>query len=257
MKWRKSLSALLSACLLLSCTSCSFVENYFGVTQEEKQLQQQEESRASALSSALEPGNIKKLGETITYNHLDAWPDEGPTYSKLEITVTGAQLFDSFADSGIPAEETYPGFLNEMLDTDEYTIPETPFVLVDVTIKKVESNSKQDGPYSNGILCTIFGLYNRQQLEWCKENDQEPMSQDPYYFSGHGEGFSDDQGYEFFWLDVGEEQNYQFGFFLRDPAKPLGRESFAETYVYSADGGLLMGIIDNTPLYYVDLDIGN
>ncbi len=55
MKWRKSLSALLSACLLLSCTSCSFVENYFGVTQEEKQLQQQEESRASALSSALEP----------------------------------------------------------------------------------------------------------------------------------------------------------------------------------------------------------
>ena len=78
---------------------------------------------------------------------------------------------------------------------------------------------------------------------------------EPQYFSGHGEELSDDQGYEFFWLDVGEEQDYQIGFFLRDPAESLGRDAFPEEFVYSADEGLLMGILDNSPLYYVDLGI--
>ncbi len=136
MKWRKPLSALLSACLLLSCTSCSFVENYFGVTQEEKQLQQEKESQVSALSSALEPGNMKKLGEPITCN-WSTWQDDGTTLKNtLEVTVTGAQIFENFEDAGIPVEETHTGSLNKVLNTDKYTLPETPFVLVDVTIKK-------------------------------------------------------------------------------------------------------------------------
>ena len=256
MKWRKPLAALLSACLLLSCTSCSFVENYFGVTQEEKQLQQEKESQVSALSSALEPGNMKKLGEPITCN-WSTWQDDGTTLKNtLEVTVTGAQIFENFEDAGIPVEETHTGSFNKVLNTDKYTLPETPFVLVDVTIKKTEGTTERKA-MEDGLLCTMFSLYSRQQLEWCKEHERDVVMREPEYFSGHEEQNPEGNGYAYFWLDLGEEQNYQIGFFLKDPEESIGRDAFPEEYVYSADGGLLIGIIDNHPLYYVDLGIGN
>ena len=144
MKWRKPLAALLSACLLLSCTSCSFVENYFGVTQEDKEIQQEKESHASEVSSALESDGMKKLGETITYNH-STWQDDGSTLkTTLEITINGVQVFENFADSGIPPEETFGGTYSKIVG-ENYEPPETPFVLVDITIKKVEGVEEYTG----------------------------------------------------------------------------------------------------------------
>ena len=254
MKWRKSLAALLSACLLLSCTSCSFVENYFGVTQEDQDYQEYRESQVSALSSALEPGNMKKLGEPITCN-WSTWQDDGTTLKNtIEITVTGAQIFEKFEDAGIPVEETNAGSLNKVLNTDKYTLPETPFVLVDVTIKKTEGATERKA-MEDGLLCTMFSLHSRQQLEWCKEHERDVVMREPEYFSGHEEQNSEGKGYGYFWLDLGEKQNYQIGFFLKDPEESIGRDAFPEEYVYSADEGLLMGIGIYSTLYYVDLEI--
>ncbi len=257
MKWRKPLAALLSACLLLSCTSCSFVENYFGVTQEDKEIQQEKESHASEVSSALESDGMKKLGETITYNH-STWQDDGSTLkTTLEITINGVQVFENFADSGIPPEETFGGTYSKIVG-ENYEPPETPFVLVDITIKKVEGVEEYTGRDSCENIY-FFYLFSKQQLEWEKENGRGVASIEMDYFSGHGDPGEDFKGDTYFWLDVGEEKDYQIGFFLDNFEEYIGKRDWEpyswvpEQVVLSADEGLVLAFGING-YQYVDLE---
>ena len=243
MKWKK-LFAIPAAALLLFATACN--ESAPSEISQPDGLVESEPSPTPANTDAL-----LKMGDVISYN--------APSFSlpiKLEITVTGVQVFDSFADSGIPVEETQTGSLNEVLDTDQYKLPETPFVLVDVTIKETEGPEEREPP-EDGIPITMFSLHSKQQIDWYEENYPEggPILREPEYFSGHEEQDAEGKGYGYFWMEPGQEQAYQVGFFLTDLEELANARNFhPESRVASPDEGLVLGIGSNLNYSYVDLE---
>ena len=244
MDWKKILAIPLAA-LLLFATACNeAVPSEYSNTEEGTHF--------APTPTPTGASRFKKFGDTISYSETEYQNDGSTIRTKLEITVTGAQVFDTFADSGIPVEDTSVGSLNKVLDTD-YTLPETPFVLVDVTIKKTEGPAERKSR-EKGLLMTIFSLHSKQQLEWCDSQDMAPVLLEPSYFSGHGEDEEDGKGYEYFWLEPGEKQEYQVGFFLQNLKDHAGAKDFEpKSYVTSPDEGLMVSI---NGLYYVDLEIG-
>lgn len=245
MNWKKIL-AIPVAALLLFATACNeAAPSEYSNTEEGTHF--------APTPTPTGASRFKKFGDTISYSE-SKYQDDGSTIrTKLEITVTGAQVFDTFADSGIPVEETDVGSLNKLLDTDKYTLPETPFVLVDVTIKETEGPAERKSR-EDGLNILMFSLHSKQQLEWCTENGIEAVMREPGYFSGYGEMEEDGKGYEYFWLEPGEEQEYQVGFFLHDLKDYAnGKDFHPEEWVSSPDEGLMVSI---NGLYYVDLEIG-
>lgn len=106
----------------------------------------------------------------------------------------------------------------------------------------------------DGLLYTMFGLNSKQQLEWCDSQDTAPLLWGPSYFSGHETQAEDGKGYGRFWLEPGEEQEYQVGFFLVDLKDHADAKDFhPEEWVSSPDEGLMVSI---NGLYYVDLETG-
>lgn len=71
---------------------------------------------------------------------------------------------------------------------------------------------------------SIFELYGKKQLQWCEENDFSPVSAWFGYFSDRVDINVDAMGYEWYWIDVGEEKTYQIGYFLE---KSLQYRSYA------------------------------
>ena len=107
----------------------------------------------------------------------------------------------------------------------------------------------------DGLLCTMLACTAGNSWNGVK-NMREMLSCESLNISAVMKSkISEGKGYAYFWLDLGEEQNYQIGFFLKDPEESIGRDAFPEEYVYSADEGLLMGIGIYSTLYYVDLEI--
>ena len=189
-----------------------------------------------------------KIGETfsIAGTHVGSWDDgDGPPEpGKLEVTVLGYKVYDHYSDTGIPKEEFSCG--------TEFDIEETPLVMVEMKIKKVSGVKKDTGRESRENI-TSFQLFSKEQLQWCEENEMQPMGELVGYFSGHGDWEADYKGYTYYWLEVGEEKTYQLGFFLNDPNGRWG----GKEYLTSVDSGLMMGV-DTGGLghigLYVDLE---
>ena len=245
MDWKKIL-AIPVAALLLFATACNEAAP-------SEPSNTEEGTHFAPTPTPTEASRFKKFGDTISYSETEYQNDGSTIRTMLEITVTGAQVFDTFEYSGIPVEETNSGSLNKVFDTDKYTLPETPFVLVDVTIKETEGPAERKSR-EKGLLMTIFSLHSKQQLEWCDSQDMAPVLREPSYFSGHEAQTEDGKGYGRFWLEPGEEQEYQVGFFLVDLKDHAGVKDFhPEELVSSPDEGLMVSI---NGLYYVDLEIG-
>ena len=174
-----------------------------------------------------------KIGETFSVagRRVGSWDDgDGPPEpGKLEVTVLGYKVYDHYSDTGIPKEEFSCG--------TEFDIEETPLVMVEMKIKKVSGVKKDTGRESRENI-TSFQLFSKEQLQWCEENEMQPMGELVGYFSGHGDWEADYKGYTYYWLDVGEEKTYQLGFFLNDPNGPWG----GEDHLTSVDSGLMMGV---------------
>ena len=187
-----------------------------------------------------------KIGETFTIEGVDDgnWDNGPPEREKLEVTVLGYKIYDHYSDTGIPKEEFSCG--------TEFDIEETPLVMVEMKIKKVSGVKKDTGRESRELI-TKFQLFSKEQLQWCEENEMQPMGEMCDYFSGHGDWDADYKGYHYYWLDIGEEKTYQLGFFLKDPNGPWG----GKDWFNSVDGGLMMGVdtggMGQTSLY-VDLE---
>ena len=192
--------------------------------------------------SSVEP---VKIGETFTIaGEYDGEWDNGPPpqRGKLEVTVLGYKIYDHYSDTGIPKEEFSCG--------TKYEIEETPLVMVEMKIKKLSGIEKDTGIDSRESI-TRFQLFSKEQLQWCEEHETEPKGKLNGYFSGHGDW--EDNGYDFYWLDVGEEKTYQLGFFLHDPNGPWG----GKDWFNSVDGGLMMGVDASKTGFdslYVDLE---
>ena len=187
------------------------------------------------------PSQAIKLGETFQTSGsatTGEWDENGPPERDLlEVTVHGYTVYDHYSDSGIPKEEFVCG--------SEFDIQQTPLVMVDVTIKKVSGVEEEVDRYSRENI-TDFSLYSKKQLQWCEENDQEAVMSEPDYFSGHGDWDADYKGYTYYWLDVGEEKDYQIGYFLNDPNGRWGGPDSLTT----VEGGLMLKVNGR----YIDLD---
>lgn len=185
-----------------------------------------------------------KIGETFSMTGEYTGGDNGLSErAKLEVTVLGYKVYDHYSDTGIPKEEFSCG--------EKFEISETPLVMVEMKIKKV-SGAKEDTGRDSRENCTRFRLYSKEQLQWCKKNNETPGVKLPDYLSDHGDFGEDYKGYSYYWLDVGEEKTYQMGFFLNDPNGPLGDDDD----LTSVTSGLMLGVdtngIGHTSLY-VDL----
>ena len=133
---------------------------------------------------------------------------------------------------------------------EEYQPPETPFVLVDVTIKEIEGPAEIESP-DDGLLYTIFSLHSKEQLEY---ND-DPLLLEPSYFSGHGEQNGSGNGYGYFLMEPGEEKDYQVGFFLRDLKDYVYARDFdPKDYVTSPEQVLVIAVVNSSFMEYVDLE---
>ena len=174
-----------------------------------------------------------KIGETfsIAGTRVGSWDDGNgpPEPGKLEVTVLGYKVYDHYSDTGIPKEEFSCG--------EKFDIEETPLVMVEMKIKKV-SGVKEDTGRESRENITSFKLFSKEQLQWCEENEMEPLGEVIGYFSGHGDWESDYKGYTYYWLDIGEEKTYQLGFFLNDPNSRWG----GKDCLTSVDSGLMMGV---------------
>ena len=123
MKWKKFL-VLPMAALLLFGTACS----------ESTPSEYSVDSGYVKPTPTPEATGFRSLGETIPYDGNSTWGDTGVVSSKMEATVNKVQLFENSADAGIPEEE-----LDEIESRNrDGELQKTPFVLVDVTIKKLE-----------------------------------------------------------------------------------------------------------------------
>ena len=186
------------------------------------------------------------IGDTISYNGKGVWSDMGMVYSKMEVTVNKVQLFENFADAGIPKEElSYPIDESEM----------TPFVLLDITMKKLEGLEELDKRDLESWDYMTLHIGSKRQREYCKEIQYDVIWVGTSYFSGH-----DDAAYDYwsFWLDVGEEKDYQIGYFLTDPQEGVGFKDWnPETRCLSTDRDLLLAVGNGMNGYYskfVDLE---
>ena len=191
-----------------------------------------------------DPTQAIKLGETFQTSGQASgtWDENGPPEPDLlEITVHGYKVYDHYSDSGIPKEEFSCG--------SRFDIQETPLILVDLTIKKASGAEEDTGRKSRNLM-TDFSLYGKKQLQWCKENDRNPLVTEPDYFSEHGPHSADGKDYAYYWLDVGEEKDCQIGYFLHDPNESPGKDSDIREYLTTAEGGLMLRVNGR----YVDLD---
>ena len=233
---KKIMAFLLSAALLVACAGCSEA-----APEEISKPDWWVEATPTPDVSTVEP---VKIGETFTIEGVDDgnWDNGPPEREKLEVTVLGYKVYDHYSDTGIPKEEFSCG--------TKYEIEETPLVMVEMKIKKVSGIEKDTGMDSRESI-TRFQLYSKEQLQWCEEHETQPIEKLSGYFSDHGDW--EDNGYSFYWLDVGEEKTYQLGFFLNDPNGPWGgKDGFT-----SVDGGLMMGVDTNGTGFtslYVDLE---
>ena len=213
----KKLCVLLLAGIMLFCTACSETAPI------------ETESKPDWVTGPTptpDPAQPIKLGETFQTSGAattGSWDKNGPPERDLlEITVHGYKVYDHYSDSGIPKEEFSCG--------SEYDIQQTPLVLVDLTIKKVSGVEKDTGRESRE-LTTLFELYGKKQLQWCKENDRNPLMTEPDYFSEHGPHSADGKDYAYYWLDAGEEKDCQIGYFLHDPNESPGKDSDIREYL--------------------------
>ena len=186
------------------------------------------------------------IGDTISYNGKGVWSDMGMVYSKMEVTVNKVQLFENFADAGIPKEElSYPIDESEM----------TPFVLLGITMRKLEGLEELDKSDLESWDYMTLHIGSKRQREYCKEIQYDVIWVGTSYFSGH-----DDAAYDYwsFWLDVGEEKDYQIGYFLTDPQEGVGFKDWnPETRCLSTDRDLLLAVGNGMNGYYskfVDLE---
>ena len=233
---KKIAALILSAALLVACAGCSEA-----APEEISKPDWWVDPTPTPDVSTVEP---MKIGETFTIagEYDGDWDNGPPEPGKLEVTVLGYKVYDHYSDTGIPKEEFRCG--------TEYEIEETPLVMVEMKIKKISGIEKDTGKYSRE-LTSVFALYSKEQLQWCEEHETEPKGRTSGYFSGHGDW--EDNGYGFYWLDVGEEKTYQLGFFLHDPNGPWG----GKDWFNSVDGGLMLGVDASKTGFtslYVDLE---
>ncbi len=228
----KKLCILLLAGAMLFCTACSETAPI------------ETESKPDWVvdpTPTPDPAQAIKLGETFQTSGTattGGWDENGPPERDLlEITVHGYTVYDHYSDSGIPKEEFACG--------SRFDIQQTPLVLIDLTIKKVSGVEEDTGQESRNLI-TSFSLYGKKQLEWSKENNKELSMNEPDYFSEHGEFGTDMKGYDYYWLDVGEEKDCQIGYFLNDPNGRWGGPDSLTT----VEGGLMLYVNGQ----YVDLD---
>ena len=227
---KKVAAFLLSAALLFSFAGCSE-----SAPIEVSRPDWATDPTPTPTASSNEP---VKIGDTFSVagRHVGSWDDgDGPPEpGKLEVTVLGYKVYDHYSDTGIPKEEFSCG--------EKFDIEETPLVMVEMKIKKVSGVKKDTGRESRELI-TKFQLFSKEQLQWGEEHEEEQeinpvIGEICDYFSGHGDWEADYKGYDYYWLDVGEEKTYQLGFFLRDPNGPWG----GGNHLTSVDSGLMMGV---------------
>ena len=240
---KKRLPIFLTALMLFCCVGCS---ESAPTEQYSKPNWWVEPTPSPDVSQALTIGKPFTISGTASPGE---WDESGPPdRDKLELTVLGYEVYDDYRDSGIPKEEFAWGIEDDIRQ-------QPPLVLVDITIKKVSGVKKEVDRYSRENI-NIFRLCGKKQLQWCEDNDWEALTAELHYFSGQGERGEDGKGYSYYWLDVGEEQTYQLGFFLFNPNR-LGKEDYIEGHLTSVEGGLMLGIDSGgsgRTNMYVDLD---
>lgn len=203
MKWKKLrlLLALPMAALLLFATACQEQTPSDANSGNGGVLVSQEESGPSE-SDPEKP----YLGQTLSYRTYTYQTGEAIPVV-YEFSVENVQIFDAYADAGLPEEDFFPDFL-----TDQ------EFVLLDLHVKKTEGPERAGD--DDWDTMELLQLANQTT----KEADQkgEPYSSSPpCYFSGHSE-----DGYYYYWLDTGEEETFQVGWCLDDDVQE-GREQLA------------------------------
>ena len=243
MRWKNFLALPLAALLLLG-TACS----------ESTPTEYSKPDGYVEPTPTPEAKEYYSIGETIPYDGEGVWSDGGMVYSKMEATVNKVQLFEDFTDAGISEEMLHP---IEPYGRDGI-IDETPFILVDVTIKKLEGlEQATDKNNLDNWEYMYFALFSNRQREYSKENNTEIVGLNPSYFSDH---YQSDNSIDYgrFWLDIGEEKDYQIGFFLTDPQEGVGLKDWdPETECLSTDRDLLLAVGNGMNGYYskfVDLE---
>lgn len=229
MDWKKFLAIPLAALLLFS-TACSEQSPTGDVIPKGPTQEEEEQSNAS---SALEEDGMKQIGDSISYSAGGG--------VQMEATVQKVQVFDHYTDAGITEADCC------------YGVKDTPFILLDVTVKKV-SGPEREGEDDWDTLGE-FHLTNQEGLQLEAQGKNEVLiSPEMCYFSDHRpvEKEEDEKGYNKYWLDPGEEKTYQLGWCLHDGSERGPREP--NVVLLMETEGLVLAVgADVTQEQYVDL----
>ena len=228
MDWKKFLAIPLAALLLFS-TACSEQSPTGDVIPKGPTQEEEEQSNAS---SALEEGGMKQIGDSISYSIVGG--------AQMEATVQKVQVFDHYTDAGITEADCC------------YGVKDTPFILLDVTLKKV-SGPEREGENDWDTLGEFY-LTNQESLQLEAQGENGAMSPEMCYFSDHRpvEKEDDEKYYNQFWLDPGEEKTYQLGWCLHDGSEKSIREP--NVVLLMETEGLVLAVgADVTQEQYVDL----
>lgn len=165
-------------------------------------------SQETASSSEGDPGSEDGKpyeGKTLSYEFMDFKGDEMfPVI--YEFTVNQVQIFGNYSEAGLPEEKVW----------DKYCTNQE-FILLDVTIKKTKGLEKAESSNMDSIECLKLVNSTMRQAE---KNGKNNLPQVYCYFSGYSGG----DGFDSYWLDPGEETQFQIGWCLSEYI-PQGKES--------------------------------
>ena len=196
MDWKK-LCIIPLAALLLTATAC----NEQAPDSSAVAVLTQEEKERSAASAVLEEGGMKQVGDPVPYSSFGA---------QMEATVQKVQIFEHYTDAGIQKDDC------------SFGVKDTPFVLLDVKVKKCSGPEREESDWDS---FGAFTLTNKENFERKSQGETGVMSPEICYYDGPGKNRENDaKGYEF-WLDPGEEGLYQLGWCLHDGSEKSIRET--------------------------------
>ena len=198
MKWKKlrPFLALPMAALLLFVTACQEQTPSDANSGHGGVLVSREESGPSESPSESDPEK-PYLGQTLSYR-TNTYRNSEAIPVVYEFSVENVQIFDAYADAGLPEED----FLTDYL-TDQQ------FVLLDLHVKKTEGPEKAGD--EDWDTMEVVKLANQATKE-ADETGRPSTTPTPCYFSGYLE--YDGSSYFDYWLDAGEEKTFQVGWCL-------------------------------------------
>lgn len=219
------LALFLAAAMALSATACTGPTEKTGVGAAGNTAAAREPNSVGSTVVAEDRG-MYQMGEPVRYTYMGV---------EMEYTVENMEIFDRYTQANLPEDAFGP-----MAPNNE------KFILLDVRIRKVSGPPlQQEGNFDEYSNINDLMLCNQDILDVIDSEDPSNfLRPEIRYFDGGSEVDEHGKGYEYYWLDPGEEKVFQVGWCLQGPLE--GRGPAPAGYLNDTNGlALCIGVDSN------------